>query len=84
MLEELLRWKDLQRLRIVSSWPQLKFMQDNYDFPRGFLLGANTRAWRKSEIEGWLANRPVEPSSQTIKRLEKAKRARREIAEAMP
>ena len=28
--------------------------------PPGIMLGPNTRAWRRSWIEEWLANRPTE------------------------
>jgi hypothetical protein len=45
-IDELLRFKDLRRLGVVSSWPQLRYMQENYGFPTGLLLGANSRAWR--------------------------------------
>jgi predicted DNA-binding transcriptional regulator AlpA len=74
---ELLRFKDLRRLGVVSSWPQLKYMMESYGFPRGFLLGANTRAWRAAEIEKWLADRPTEPSPHVMDRAERSVRARR-------
>jgi predicted DNA-binding transcriptional regulator AlpA len=73
---ELLRFKDLRRLGVVSSWPQLKYMQEKYGFPSGFLLGANTRAWRVADVESWLAERPTEPSPRAMERAEKSKRAR--------
>ena len=73
---ELLRFKDLRRLGVVSSWPQLRYMVQNYGFPAGFLLGANTRAWRATDIENWLAERPTEPSPHAMERAEKSKRAR--------
>ena len=74
---ELLRFKDLRRLGVVSSWPQLRYMQENYGFPSGLLLGSNTRAWRVAEVEAWLANRPIEPSTHVMERAEKSMRARR-------
>jgi predicted DNA-binding transcriptional regulator AlpA len=73
---ELLRFKDLRRLGVVSSWPQLRNMQKAYGFPSGLLLGANSRAWRVAEVEAWLANRPTEPSAQVMERVEKSMRAR--------
>jgi predicted DNA-binding transcriptional regulator AlpA len=73
---ELLRFKDLRRLGVVSSWPQLKYMQEKYGFPSGFLLGTNTRAWRVADIETWLAERPTEPSEHVLKRTEKAMAAK--------
>jgi hypothetical protein len=80
MLEELARFKDLKRRGIVNSWPQLRRMQEHYGFPTGILLGANTRAWRVSEIEQWLANCPVEPSLQTMERAARSVRARQASA----
>ena len=75
-LEQLLRFRDLRRLGVVSSWPQLRYMQENYGFPVGLLLGANSRAWRASEVEQWLDCRPTEPSPHVLERAEKSKRAR--------
>jgi hypothetical protein len=51
-------------------------MQENYGFPVGLLLGANSRAWRASEVEQWLDCRPTEPSPHVLERAEKSKRAR--------
>jgi predicted DNA-binding transcriptional regulator AlpA len=79
-LEILLRFKDLRRLGIASNWPQLRYMQKNCNFPTGFLLGANARAWRTSEVEKWLAARPTEPSKAVMERAEKSVRARRQAA----
>lgn len=73
---DLLRFKDLQRLGVVRSWPQLRYMQENYGFPPGLLLGANTRAWRATEIEKWLADRPTGLSPVVADRVEKSRRAR--------
>jgi predicted DNA-binding transcriptional regulator AlpA len=81
-LEELLCFKDLRRLGVVSSWAQLKSMQKKYSFPAGLLLGANSRAWRASEVEQWLASCPVEPSQHVLKRVAKSVRARQEAAAA--
>ena len=38
-IDELLRFKDLQRLNVAKSWPQLRYMQKHYEFPAGILLG---------------------------------------------
>jgi predicted DNA-binding transcriptional regulator AlpA len=81
-IDELLRFKDLRRLGVVSSWPQLRYMQENYGFPTGLLLGANSRAWRASEVTQWLGSRPTGPSAHVIERVEKSKRARKEAAAA--
>jgi predicted DNA-binding transcriptional regulator AlpA len=75
-LEELVRFKDLRRLGVVTSWPQLRYMQEKYNFPAGMLLGANTRAWKATEIAEWLAARPTEPSPQTLERASKSQRAK--------
>jgi predicted DNA-binding transcriptional regulator AlpA len=81
-LEELLRFKDLRRLGYVSSWPQLRRMQEYEDFPSGFLLGPNSRAWRVADIEEWLANRPTASSPQAKERAERSVRARQAKREA--
>ena len=72
MTLELLRFKDLRRLGVVSSWPQLRRMQECYGFPAGILLGPNSRAWRAADIEAWLATRLSEPSEHVMRRTEKA------------
>jgi len=54
-----LRFNDLVERGIVSNRPCLHLWIKNYGFPRGVLLGPNTRAWREDEIEAWLASRPV-------------------------
>jgi predicted DNA-binding transcriptional regulator AlpA len=79
---QLLRFKDLRRAGVVSSWPQLRYLQKNHGFPAGLLLGSCTRAWHAAEIEKWLADRPRGPSAVSQARVEKSKRARQEIAEA--
>jgi hypothetical protein len=59
-LVSLLRFLDLQQRNIVKSWPQLKRLQENYGFPKGRMIGANTRAWTHQEIDEWVATRPVD------------------------
>ncbi|WOS61382.1 helix-turn-helix transcriptional regulator [Sinorhizobium fredii] len=59
-MTRLLRFADLKKRQIVTSWPQLRRMVERYGFPSGILLGPNTRAWREEEIEDWLARRPTE------------------------
>jgi predicted DNA-binding transcriptional regulator AlpA len=75
-IDEFLRFKDLQRLNVVKSWPQLRYMQDQYGFPEGKLLGANTRAWPSSEVKEWLDSRPT-ASSLIKQRAEKSVLAKR-------
>jgi predicted DNA-binding transcriptional regulator AlpA len=79
---ELLRFKDLRRLGVVSSWPQLRRMQEFENFPSGFLLGPNSRAWRVADVEEWLGKRPSAPSPQAKERAERSVRARQAKREA--
>ena len=83
MLEELVRYKNLKRSGIANSWPQLRRMIENEGFPPGFLLSPNVRAWKISEIDQWLAARPVEPSQDTMDRTAKSVRARQAKAAAI-
>ena len=59
-----LRFKDLKRLQIVENHVTLKRWTEREGFPPGVMLGPNTRAWRRSWIEQWLASRPTENTSQ--------------------
>jgi hypothetical protein len=43
----------------VSSWTKLKSLQAHENFPIGFMLSANIRAWTEAEVETWLASRPT-------------------------
>ena len=53
-----LRFSDLKARGIVRSWPQLGRLMRDQAFPRGTMLGANTRAWTEQEITSWLSARP--------------------------
>jgi predicted DNA-binding transcriptional regulator AlpA len=75
-IDELLRFKDLQRLNVAKSWPQLRHMQKRYGFPAGILLGSNTRAWHAQKVKEWLEARPTE-SSLIRERAERSVRAKR-------
>ncbi len=55
----LLRFTDLQERKIVNNHVTLKRWIEREGFPPGFMLGPNTRVWRESEIEDWLASRPT-------------------------
>ena len=59
-----LRFADLKRLKLVTNHPTLKRWIEQEGFPPGIMLGPNTRAWRRSWIEEWLASRPTENTSQ--------------------
>ena len=76
-IDELVRFKDLQRLNVAKSWAQLRHMQKHYAFPAGILLGPNTRAWSASEVKEWLASRPTEVSQQAKVRAARSIEARR-------
>jgi len=70
------RFSDLQARGIVGSRPQLKNLQVKNGFPEGQMLGDNTRAWRASDIEDWIAARPVE-NTRPLQGAAKARRERR-------
>jgi predicted DNA-binding transcriptional regulator AlpA len=57
MAVELLRFRDLAQYG-VHNWPTLGRWIEKEDFPAGFYLAANTRAWYKNDCDTWLANRP--------------------------
>jgi hypothetical protein len=55
-----LSFSDLEQAGIVSNWQTLNTWIDRRGFPSGHMLGPNSRRWRKSEVDAWLATRPVE------------------------
>jgi predicted DNA-binding transcriptional regulator AlpA len=59
-LPTFVRFHDLRAVGIVSNWPQLYNLIDDYDFPPGVLLSPNVRAWDIEEVQRWLASRPTE------------------------
>ena len=54
---KLLRFTDLVARNIVRNRVTLQRWVENNDFPRGFLIGPNSRAWPEDEVEAWLAAR---------------------------
>jgi predicted DNA-binding transcriptional regulator AlpA len=56
----LLRFRELKARGIVSNHVTLKRWIEKEGFPPGFLLGPNTRVYRESDVEAWLASRPTE------------------------
>jgi predicted DNA-binding transcriptional regulator AlpA len=62
-----LRYYDLQKRGIVNNRVTLSNWIRENDFPAGFLLGPNSRAWREDEVEDWLASRPT-ASKQSVER----------------
>lgn len=58
-LRRYVRFNDLVAAGIVTNWVTLGRLQNEQGFPRGILLGPNTRAWAVDEINQWLATRPT-------------------------
>jgi predicted DNA-binding transcriptional regulator AlpA len=59
-LRRWIRFKDLAHAGVVSNWPQLLNLIAEQGFPRGKLIGPNSRAWLLHEVEAWLDQRPTE------------------------
>ncbi len=55
-----LRFSDLAERGIVRNRATLSRWIQELGFPRGVLLGPNTRAWTEEEVEAWLAVRAAE------------------------
>lgn len=53
-----LRYPDLVAAGLVNSWMAVNWLVDAEGFPPGIRLSANVRAWRRDEVEAWLASRP--------------------------
>jgi hypothetical protein len=75
-LPTLVRFEDLRQRGIVNSWAALKHMQQTAGFPKGRLIGPNTRAWTDEEVAQWWNTRPVEPSEQARQRVQRSIEAR--------
>ncbi len=54
---QLLRFADLKKAKVVTSWPQLKRLVTNHGFPPGYMLSPAVRVWDASAIEDWLQRR---------------------------
>ena len=52
-----LSFADLQERNIVTNRVTLKRWQDQLGFPRGFLIGPNSRRFPEDEVQAWLAAR---------------------------
>jgi predicted DNA-binding transcriptional regulator AlpA len=69
-MTRLLRFRDLKSRGVVNSWPMLRRRIERDNFPAGFMLGKNSRAWTEQEVDAWLAKRPVEgPSPRGIAKI---------------
>jgi predicted DNA-binding transcriptional regulator AlpA len=53
-----LRFPDLVARGLFNSRMTLKRAIDSSNFPAGFLLTPNSRAWNEADVEAWLASRP--------------------------
>ena len=54
-----LRFSNLKAENIVTNHVTLGRWIEQEGFPPGVMLGPNTRAWRRSWIDNWLASRPT-------------------------
>jgi len=59
MAIKLLRFSDLRIRGVAQNWPTLKRRIENDGFPRGRMIGANTRVWVEAEVEEWIKTRPT-------------------------
>jgi predicted DNA-binding transcriptional regulator AlpA len=59
MLPVYVRYPDLRRAGIVTSWVGLRRLIVNEKFPTGAMLAPKTRAWLLSEVRAWLDTRPT-------------------------
>jgi predicted DNA-binding transcriptional regulator AlpA len=57
----LLRYADLLALGIVNNRATLANWIRDRGFPRGSLIGPNSRAWSAAEVREWLDSRPTAP-----------------------
>jgi predicted DNA-binding transcriptional regulator AlpA len=56
-----LRYADLVNLGIVGNRVTLHNWIRDLGFPRGSLIGSNTRVWAETDVQAWLASRPTAP-----------------------
>ncbi len=55
----LLRYPDLKAKGVVNSRMTLKRLIDKQNFPPGFLITPNSRAWLEAAVDEWILSRPV-------------------------
>jgi predicted DNA-binding transcriptional regulator AlpA len=58
-MERLLRYRDLLAIGVVRNRATLRNWIKKQNFPRGRLLGPNTRTWPENEVQAWLSKRPI-------------------------
>ena len=61
MVNKQLQFTDLLNLNIIQNRVTLNNWVRLRGFPRGTLVGPNTRLWDEAEVEAWLASRPKAP-----------------------
>jgi len=52
-----MRFADLKEAKVVSNWPQLRRLIDNYGFPPGYLLSPGCRVFDADQVQAWLDRR---------------------------
>jgi predicted DNA-binding transcriptional regulator AlpA len=57
---KLYRFKDLAQIG-VRNYPTLYRWIETQGFPKGRLLGENTRVWTEAELQSWFDSRPTDP-----------------------
>jgi predicted DNA-binding transcriptional regulator AlpA len=57
MIPRILRYPDLKSAGIVGNRATLYRWIRDHGFPRGFLIGPNSRGWPEDEVLDWLENR---------------------------
>jgi hypothetical protein len=72
-----LRYADLRDLGIVNNRVTLSNWIKDLGFPRGQLIGPNTRVWTEVEVSKWLDKRPsaMKPTPRSPGRSRKADHA---------
>ncbi len=51
------RFRHLKQAGIINNRETLRRWVDEQGFPPGALIGPNTRVWKRSDVEAWLATR---------------------------
>jgi predicted DNA-binding transcriptional regulator AlpA len=80
MLAKQLRFIDLLTLGVVTNRVTLNNWIRDRDFPRGTLIGPNTRVWDEAEVTAWLASRPTAPKPPPPKRDQRGRPRKNPVA----
>jgi hypothetical protein len=77
-----LRFRDLKSRGFVQNHTQLARLQQYYSFPKGRLIGGQTRVWTEEEITEWFAACPTEgPPLKGAAKARKCRARKQTIAE---